>query len=532
MKTVAYLIVTSLKNWLLNLVRRPALLVVLGFMAAIFIGGLVLTLTTPLPAAPGNLVWGKAYLLGLLLMVSVTGVVGNLKGTSRFFALSDVALLFPSPVDPRPVLVYGIGRQLGPGAITSMFLVVAAPTLGSTFGIDTWGVVILAVAIVLAAGLVGALPAMALLVFTAGQPGRRRPVGVVAVALILPLVAVGAYHLVTGATVAAGARAWIDSPVTDWTPLVGWATAAAVACATGEWARAGLFAAPLLAVAAGLVVYLAKARPDFYEEALVGPETQYQRLRAIAEGQVSDAALNAKPAKVAAVGLRGHGAAAIFHKHLREAFRAHRLGPWGPGSILLVALAVVYALAWRFTAHGEGLVYLLAGLMLSQTLTIGSGSLGQELYLPHIYLIPQPPMAKLAATALVATLKATLTGGLSLLLGGIVLGSPPGLIVAACGAVASFALLLAAVSYVSLRWAGADIGPILQLYLGLASIGAVLAPGLIAAVLLATQFTLAVAVAALAAWQAAATVGCFAIAQGLLHHCDMPVIKLPGQAAG
>jgi len=98
--------------------------------------------------------------------------------------------------------------------------------------------------------------------------------------------------------------------------------------------------------------------------------------------------------------------------------------------------------------------------------------------------------------------------------------------------VASFALLLAAVSYVSLRWAGADIGPVLQLYLGLASIGAVLAPGLIAAVLLATQFTTAVAVSVLAAWQAAAAVGLLPIAQGLLHHCDMPVIKIPGQATG
>ena len=58
----------------------------------------------------------------LLAFVSFSSFSKGLNQGSTFFSMPDVNFLFPSPIHPMKVLLYGTIRQMGMSAIASLFL--------------------------------------------------------------------------------------------------------------------------------------------------------------------------------------------------------------------------------------------------------------------------------------------------------------------------------------------------------------------------------------------------------------------------
>lgn len=135
---LGYLTFTKLKNQAKDLLRSPAKLIYVVVMAAVLalsvMGRSGQELEEPQP------MYQLAALLTLFysfMFLMVLGTGGN-SAKTPMFTLSDVTILFPAPLHPHRVLVYGLMRQLGLSLAMALVLVFQYGWLKVAFGI-TWG---------------------------------------------------------------------------------------------------------------------------------------------------------------------------------------------------------------------------------------------------------------------------------------------------------------------------------------------------------------------------------------------------------
>ncbi|MDR0671422.1 MAG: putative ABC exporter domain-containing protein [Oscillospiraceae bacterium] len=524
MNSLAYLLVRSLKNSALELRRKPAKLVLYLLVIAVIAGLFMLSLFTQNEAAaPLDLIWLKGILFAVFLLIFVTSIQKGLSRGDVIFDMSDVNLLFVSPVPPRSILLYGVIRMMKVSFWAGFFLLFQSNSLSMGFGIDFSGLLLILAAFILAVSL---MQILSLLVYstTNGRPSRRMAARLLAIAMFLPMTVHGLWQLVEAdGDLLAALASLLRAPVTAWTPVVGWMSEGALAFLTGSAAAGWMFFGLTAAAGAALVVYILLSRPDYYEDVLVASETSYEKKRAMSEGQLNMEAMSNRKFRVAKSGVGGAGAPAIFRKHLRESFRASRFGLWGLSSLLFVAGAALLALFVK----ESGMLTLLQISMWCQITLIGTGRGLKELYLHYIYLIPESSFSKIVWSNLEIIAKVLVESLLAFGLAGAILGEDPLLVAAAIVVYVLFSLLLLGINYLGMRWTGADISTGLLIMFYYLEVILVMLPGVVLAVVVGTLTAggpLA-GLGVLALWELAAACGCFALSQGILHRCDMPVVK-------
>jgi hypothetical protein len=406
----------------------------------------------------------------------------------------------------------------------AFFLLFQSNSLGAAFGVDFGGVLLLLFALVMALIL---LFTLSLIIYSAtnGRPARKTAAKVVCFAAFAPLVI---YALTRLAGTGGAQDALMDairSPFFAFTPVAGWTSAGAVALIEGD-AAGGLpfLGLDVLAIAA-LIAYIAFSNPDYYEDVLVATETAFEKKRDVAEGRINVEPASSAKVKVTRTGVGGAGARALFHKHLRESFRANRFGLWGTQSALMVAGAALFAVF----AKDSGSVVILQVLMWMQIFFIGMGRGLKELYSPYIYLIPEPPFPKIVWSNLEVVFKIFVESLFIFVIAGFITGEAPSLTVAAIAAYTMFALLLIGVNCVSLRFTGADISMGLLMFIYVIAVLVIIAPGVVLAVVtgafIGGPYGTCAGLAVLTLWELAAALVCFALSKGVLHNCDMPAVK-------
>lgn len=133
---LVYLTAVKLKNQLKGVLKSPAKLLYGVFLIAMF----ALVAFAKNETVGGN--FRSISELGailtifytiMFLMVFVTGSSSN----TPMFTLSDVTLLFPSPLSPNKILFYGLFRQLGVSLLLGFFLLFQYGWLNSVYGVAT-----------------------------------------------------------------------------------------------------------------------------------------------------------------------------------------------------------------------------------------------------------------------------------------------------------------------------------------------------------------------------------------------------------
>jgi len=526
MKSLVFLLIRSMKNSLLEVLRKPAKLALWIFFIAFIVGLFLISVFTGQDKDSFlDIIWLKGILFLLIMIFVAIAVQKGLSNGDVIFDMNDVNLLFVSPVNPRLILMYGIVRMAKMSFFAGFFILFQGNSLGANFGVGFGALLMVFIGFILA---VSFLQIVSLLIYslTNGKPARKMAVRLISAALFLPLTAFLGIQLISTGDLLFALENTLRSPVFDWTPVAGWAAEGVVSLIAGDWYGGFLFFGLIILAGALLILYIALSNPDYYEDVLVATETTFERKRTLAEGQINTEAASAKKVRVVSTGIGGIGASAVFYKHLRESFRANRFGLWGLQSILTVAGAALFSL---FLREGEGgILILLQILMWLQIFFIGTGRGLKELYSHYIYLIPESSFRKIVWSNLEIMFKVLMESLAIFCIAGLIMGEPAPLVALSFVTYILFSFLLLGINYVSLRWTGVDISTGVLIFLYFIAVVVIMLPGLITALVVGSMLDgigALVGLGILALWELIAALGCFALSKGILHRCDMPVVK-------
>ncbi|MDL2219815.1 putative ABC exporter domain-containing protein [Ruminococcaceae bacterium OttesenSCG-928-O06] len=530
MNSLVFKLRKTLKNRLLQLRRKPGLLVLYllfaGLITMSFIGA-----SSGHMALGGNtdIGWLKLAFLAYLLLFAFTSVTAGLSTGASVFAMADVNFLFTAPVSPKLVLVDGLLQQAGKSIFASVFILMMGSTLRSVWGVGPTWLLALFVGYVFSL-VVFQLVSVVIYMYANGRPGAKRVVAVVAAALLLPTVLAILVPYLGGVPIADALLAALHGNILYTLPVAGWVTQGVFGLLSGNFVAAGLgLGLSMLGVALCFVLLLA-GKSDYYEDVLVATETTFQRQRAAAEGnlQAAETRRKVKLGKNESGKIWGWGASAFLGKHMLEDFRRNRLKLLDASSFSFILTAAAMAF---FLRQEGGLITILITTMMMRMFLVGTGLGLKELYTHYIFMVPASSFAKIVWSNLELCIKSLAESVIAFVAAGLIMGASAVEILLCVVVTAVFTVLLVSVNLLSMRMFASVLSQGLLLTFYMLFVLLVMAPGIVGAVLLGMVVGglggLAAGLGVLTLWQLLLSALFFFLARGVLHNCDMETAAKP-----
>jgi len=522
MSALFYIIGKSIKNSLKELLKKPGKLFLYIFVIALIAAMIILSFfTSSYIDTLSPMFWFSAILFLFITLFFGISISKGLSGGDAIFEMNDVNLLFVSPVSSRKILLYGIVRMAKTAFWAGFFILFQSNSLAN-FGVGFDGVLLTFAGFLFC---VIVLTILSLLIYsiTNGKTLRKRIVKIFAVAVFIPLAVYLIVQYLNTQDVLLALESAFTSPFFKFVPIAGWTSCAITSILSGDILNGIFFFGLNFVLGAGLTIYILLSKADYYEDVLVATETAYEKKRALMEGNIN-AAASAKKVKVLKTGIAGTGAMSIFAKHMRESFRENRFGFLNLMSVFFIIGSAVAAFLVR------DLITILQMLMWIQVFLIGTGRGLKETYSHYIYMIPESSFKKIICSNMELMLKTLIEGVLIFLPGGIILQAHPLFIIICILIYTLFSFLLLGVNYLFMRSTGANVSMGILMMVYFIAVLLIMAPGIILAVVAGSMIGgdsgLFSGLLILALWELIAGIICFIISRGVLHNCDMAVIKL------
>lgn len=411
---LVYLTAVKLKNQIKEAVKHPAKLIYVIFLAAMLVltivgGGDADMELRPLKELTAIIMLFYSMMFLITFMNGLNGGAGNYP----MFTLSDVSMLFPSPLKPNKVLFYGLTRQLGLSLLLGFFLLFQYAWLHAAYGLEYVHLVMIVLGYALCLFL-GQVCAMAAYTRTSGNESARRIVRYFVYGITAGFVVWLLYSCAPSLVVSVGAseeelftasifgavEKGVDflSAIGIFFPVSGWAAGVVGGVFTGDYATVGVCALLIAAAFAAALLLVVKNKNNYYEDVLQTAEVAQSAITAKREGQPAE--VTPKKVRLGRTGLgKGSGSSAMFYKHLVE---NRRSGVFLFSKmtvifmLIIIGCSVMYSL--MFTEDGDNTAALIAVFAMSTYMQLFSESMGRfswEISKPYIYLIPEPPFKKL-----------------------------------------------------------------------------------------------------------------------------------------
>lgn len=407
MKALTYLLIIQLKNRLLQLKKKPALLILYIFIAAMLVLSIIASFMMDREANEINFADERILLLilgGLGILFLGTYISTGLSTGSTLFSMPDVGLLFVAPISSKKILLYGLVSTLGKTILTSSFILFQVATLKSSFGYGTKELLALVFIYVLIL-VFGQLLSIATYMFSSVN-SRRRSIINIALYICAALLLL-AYLLIWRG----GQIGWfealltmIDSRWFGFVPVGGWAIMFFSGLTSGAMLDMVISISLFALFSVIFILFLTSGKADYYEDVLQSTEIVYQKFIAAKEGKtVSKPNKRIKLRKEDKDILKGKGAITIAYKNILELKRKSRF-IFIDGFTIFATAGVAIA---GYNLRGkEGTSFgILAMLLYLQFFITTFGSLKFELAKPHIYLIPEKSIKKVFAASLSSMIK-------------------------------------------------------------------------------------------------------------------------------
>lgn len=405
MKALIYLLLTTLKNKILSLRKKPLYLVIYGIILVSIVFMFVLAYKIDVKADVRefadirilhSIVFGVA---GLFLVLQV---ITGLSSGSTMFNMADVGLLFVSPVSSKKILIYGLIKQMGTTLLSAIFIFYQINTLKSSFGLAPTAILAL---VLVYAIIVFFTQLLAIIIYILTNSNNKKKLLVKCIMYALGGgLGIGIYYqyIIHGGTIFDALLRFIDLNEVLWIPLLGWSVMFMKGIIVGKMLYVGISISLFLITTIAMVYIFTLRDGDYYEDVLSYTELTYNKLQDAKNGKMATSMRKVK-INEARTGLNGgSGAMAIFHRQLLEKKRSSRLLFIDLYTIISAIGVGLFSYYYKGPA-GDYIVLFVFIYM--QVIFTSFGKFAFELTKPYIYLIPAKSRDKIIASALVTLLK-------------------------------------------------------------------------------------------------------------------------------
>lgn len=341
-----------------------------------------------------------AMVLSILVFMIIPGdIISYTKRKGLVFKASDVHFIFPSPENPKQVLLFV--------SIRNYIILAAVGFFVSIFGViyigaAPWRMLLY---FIFFAVLENILEGSMIIIcygnqtlpkgfFTALKWICYGLIAVLSIAAIVLLCLRGSHMSVI--------REYLTLPVVQLVPVIGWAIAFVHLLLIGPTAVNIVATMCYLITVVLLLIYARKMKctGEYYEDAIKFAEEIALRQKKARKGEVSLSFGQKKYMKKASVTYKGVYAKAIFYRQLLE-YKKNRFFIFGWNTLLSLIVGITIAVVAYFTdmtkEFGEGTVFVIPAVI-AYIIMIFSGyatKWAKELENPYTYLVPDSGMKKL-----------------------------------------------------------------------------------------------------------------------------------------
>jgi hypothetical protein len=405
-----------MKNRILSLKKKPAFLILYGFIIIMVIFSVVMLLVFDQEIktkhyADERILFSIIAALGLLYLWLFTNT--GLSTGSSLFTMPDVGLLFVSPISSKKILMYGLLSTLGKSLLGSIFIIYQIGNLKSNFGYGFKEIFALFLIFALMV-LFCQLLSIGVYIFSNSNSVRKKLVKVILYTAIASLIAV--VLLIQRQDQVSMIEAVFRLVASRWfgyVPVTGWITMFFVGIVQGSLTMILIPLGLFLGIGIVIVSLLTVGTADYYEDVLLSTEVNYQKISAAKEGRGIPQSGNKKiKVKDKDQGInKGIGYMAIFHKHILEMKRKSRFIFIDNYTIFTMVGFGIAGYYFKMKNAPNAAVYgILATIIYFQYFLTMLGKLNGELLKPYIYLIPEKSIKKVFAASLTSLIKPCVDG--------------------------------------------------------------------------------------------------------------------------
>lgn len=491
MRALAYLIITQVKNRIISLKRKPAFLILYGFIALMVVISLVAVIASgnhmsEVRVADERILFMILSALGLFYLYAFT--ISGLSTGSSLFTMPDVGLLFVAPISPKKILMYGLLSTLGKALLGSIFIFYQIGTLKSNFGYGFREIFALFLIYALMTAFCQLL-SIGIYIFSNQNQTRKNIVKTILYLIIggLLLCVVVLQRQQQISFFEAVLRV-IDSQWFGFTPVAGWSAMLFAGVVHHSFGMIIISLGLFLALGSIVLVLLTLGKADYYEDVLISTEYTYQVRSAAKEGRNIPAQQNRKIKVKDGYSGIGHGTGAMtfFYRHILEYRRRSRFAFIDSYTVFMMVAAGIAGYNFRTKDAPDAAFYgLLAITIYLQYFMTMFGKLRQELMKPYIYLVPETSMKKVFTASLTSILKPCVDGAFIFGALAIISGSHASHCLIFMLAYAASGAVFTGMTILYQRVLGGQPNKVVQAFIGVGLLFAVMAPSIGASVIAA-----------------------------------------------
>lgn len=491
MKALSYLLFTTIKNRILSLKKKPGLLILYSIIVITVVFSVVMMLVF------GDTSSEKKFADERILYLIIAGfgflylwifTSSGLSTGSSLFTMPDVGLLFVAPISSKKILMYGLISTLGKSLLGSVFILYQVGNLKNNFNYGVSEILILFIIFALMV-LFCQLLSIGIYIFSNGNEKRKNLVKTLLYALFaIIILSVLFIQRQEQTTVIKALLQLADTMWFKMLPVGGWMMMFFVGAIQGSFLMMLLPLLLFLGIGIIMISLLTFGKADYYEDVLTSTEFTYQTKNAAKEGRTTNSPY-AKKIKVKdqVLGInKGSGAMTLFYKHMLEMKRKNRF-VFVDGFTVFVTLMVggIGYILHKNDAPSEVVYGILGSMIYLQFFLTIMGRLKTELLKPYIFLIPESSLKKVLAASLTSLLKPCVDGIAMFAAFAIVDGADVLTCLFCAIAYAASGAVFTGLTILYQRVLGGQPNKLVQMFLGVGLLFAIMTPSIGASVLAA-----------------------------------------------
>ena len=412
MKVLSYLIFTQIKNRILSLKKKPALLIFYIIIFLYVIGSIVTLLffgkaQESKPNADDRVLF--LFICGFGLLYLYTFIVSGLSTGSSLFSMADVGLLFVAPISNKKILFYGLISTIGKTIFASIFIIYQVPNLKKSFDystIEVLGLFFIYIVMIVFCQIFS----IGIYLFSNGNQARKNLVKTLLYGFF-GVLAFSVYMIIQDRQVdiLEAAKILVDSKWFGYAPVAGWSIMFFKGLLEGTVMQIAISLILFIGFSVLIISLLTAHDADYYEDVLYSTEKTFQMQKDYKEGRNLSGTVNRKiKIKDNENGIgKGKGASVFAYKHMLEMKRVSRFVFIDSATVFFAAGAAIAGHYIKEDVYGY---IVLSVLVYLQFFTTVLGRLKIELIKPFIYLVPESSFKKLIAASFTSLIKPCIDG--------------------------------------------------------------------------------------------------------------------------